>query len=575
MKKIVAVLCGLVLLVGLYGCWPILLSPVAEFEWTVAGLSVTFDAGLSYDSDGNIVSYEWQFGDEATGIGPAPVHVYDDYGSYAVQLIVTDNDGKTGISTHTVTLVEGPINHAPVANFTWSQDGFHVDFDGGESNDIDGDIVDWFWLFGDGQEGGSGTGVSGESEGVDYSHVDHTYPNVARDYIVTLMVVNDDGLSDVIQHTITLVQSTSLTITHIDVSCNRGMNGSIDLSVSGGMTPYSYSWSPGGATTQDLNNLIAGTYTVTVMDANGCIVTRTVTITQPSSAVSASISAQTNADCFGGSVGSVTIAGAGGVAPYQYRLDGGTYQVSGEFTNLAAGEYIVTVKDSNGCVATQEVTVSQDVCTFTLTYTEGENGTIAGDVGQIVNYGADGSAVTATPNLGYHFVNWSDELIDNPRTDTNVANNIVVTANFAIDTHTLTYTADTNGLIDGINPQTVNYNTSGTPVTAIPNLGYKFVSWNDGVLTASRTDINVTDNISVTANFTINTFTLTYTAESHGAITGTSPQTVSYGANGTLVTAAPSHDYHFASWSDGVLTATRTDINVTGNIAVTATFHHD
>jgi PKD repeat protein len=203
MKKIVAVLCGLVLLVGLYGCWPILLSPVAEFEWTVAGLSVTFDAGLSYDSDGNIVSYEWQFGDEATGIGPAPVHVYDDYGSYAVQLIVTDNDGKTGISTHTVTLVDEPINHAPVANFTWTQNKLHAYFDGRESSDEDNDIVDYLWSFGDG----------GEDSGI---YIAHTYSDINRSWLVTLTVVDDDGLSDVIQQTITFcnsgVQSASLSV---------------------------------------------------------------------------------------------------------------------------------------------------------------------------------------------------------------------------------------------------------------------------------------------------------------------------------------------------------------------------
>lgn len=218
MKKIIAVLCGLVLLVGLYGCWPSLLSPVAEFEWTNVGLRVTFDANLSYDSDGNIASYDWQFGDEAIGIGPAPVHVYDDYGSYAVQLTVTDNDGKTGFSTHTVTLVENPIDHSPVANFVWHRHGgFHIDFDGSTSSDEDNDIVYWFWLFGDGDEG------SGIED-------DHTYdnPGIAFREIVTLTVVDDDGLSDTIQREITFcnsgVQTTSLSVSapqnEIEIFCH-------------------------------------------------------------------------------------------------------------------------------------------------------------------------------------------------------------------------------------------------------------------------------------------------------------------------------------------------------------------
>ena len=65
-------------------------------------------------------------------------------------------------------------------------------------------------------------------------------------------------------------------------------------------------------------------------------------------------------------------------------------------------------------------------------------------------------------------------------------------------------------------PQTVNYGADGTPVTAVPNTGYHFVDWSDGVLTAARTDLDVTANLSVTANFALDTFTLTYTAGTGG-----------------------------------------------------------
>ena len=65
----------------------------------------------------------------------------------------------------------------------------------------------------------------------------------------------------------------------------------------------------------------------------------------------------------------------------------------------------------------------------------------------------------------------------------------------------------------------------------------------------------MTADISVTANFAINTYTLTYTAGANGTITGTSPQTVNHGASGTPVTAVPDAGYHFVSWSDGGPTA--------------------
>src|SRR6185295_11322151 len=176
-------------------------------------------------------------------------------------------------------------------------------------------------------------------------------------------------------------------------------------------------------------------------------------------------------------------------------------------------------------------------------YTAGANGTITGTSPQTVNHGADGSEVTAVPNAGYHFVNWSDGVLTAARTDTNVTTNISVTASFAINTYTLTYTAGANGTISGTTPQTVNHGGSGTTVTAVPNAGYHFVSWRDGVLSAARTDTNVTTNISVTASFAINTYTLTYTAGANGTISGTTPQTVNHGGSGTTVTAVPNAGY--------------------------------
>ena len=145
----------------------------------------------------------------------------------------------------------------------------------------------------------------------------------------------------------------------------------------------------------------------------------------------------------------------------------------------------------------------------------------------------------------------------NPRTDLDVMANLSVTANFAADTFTLTYTAGTGGTLTGDTPQTVNYGEDGTLVTAVPNTGYHFVDWSDGVLTAARTDLDVMANLSVTANFAADTFTLTYTAGTGGTITGVSPQTVRLRRGRHAVTAVPNTGYHFVNWSDGVLTASR------------------
>ena len=134
--------------------------------------------------------------------------------------------------------------------------------------------------------------------------------------------------------------------------------------------------------------------------------------------------------------------------------------------------------------------------TYTLTYTAGAHGSISGTSPQTVADGGSGTAVTAVPATGYHFVNWSDASTANPRTDTNVLANISVTANFAINTYTLTYTAGANGSITGTSPQTVNYGASGTAVTAVPATGYHFVNWSDASTANPRTDTNVQANIT-------------------------------------------------------------------------------
>jgi uncharacterized repeat protein (TIGR02543 family) len=218
---------------------------------------------------------------------------------------------------------------------------------------------------------------------------------------------------------------------------------------------------------------------------------------------------------------------------------------------------------------------SAALATYTLTYTAGANGSITGTTPQTVDYGTSGTAVTAVPDTGYHFVDWSDASTDNPRTDTNVTANISVTANFAINTYTLTYAAGANGSITGTTPQTVDYGASGTAVTAVPDTGYHFVNWSDASTDNPRTDTNVTADVSVTANFAIDTFTLTYSAGSNGSITGTTPQTVDYSASGTAVTAVPDTGYHFVDWSDGSTDNPRTDTNVTADVSVTANFAID
>ncbi len=138
------------------------------------------------------------------------------------------------------------------------------------------------------------------------------------------------------------------------VTCNGGSTGAINLTVSGGTAGYTYLWS-NTVTSQDLSNITAGTYTVTVTDANFCTATTSATITQPA-ALNLSTSV-TNVACSGGSNGAVNLTVSGGTTNYTYLWSNGnnTEDISG----LAAGTYTVTVTDANNCTATTSATVSQ------------------------------------------------------------------------------------------------------------------------------------------------------------------------------------------------------------------------
>jgi hypothetical protein len=205
---------------------------------------------------------------------------------------------------------------------------------------------------------------------------------------------------------------------------------------------------------------------------------------------------------------------------------------------------------------------------YTLMYRAGDNGSVEGASPQTVIHGRDGSAIKAAPAAGHHFVSWSDGSTGNPRTDRKVRSDVAVTANFAINRYTLTYTAGEGGSIGGASSQTVNHGSDASVVTALPAAGYHFEGWSDGVSAASRTESKVTADAAVMARFAINRYTLTYAAGDNGSIDGASPQIVNHGGDASAVTAVPVVGHHFEGWSDGVADAGRTERNVTADAAV-------
>lgn len=145
-------------------------------------------------------------------------------------------------------------------------------------------------------------------------------------------------------------------INHTDVSCLNFSDGSATATGSGGVAPYQYSWGAAG-TGQTIQHLAAGTFFVTVTDANACTSTASVTINQPTSAITVNAS-QTRRACFGEQDGqaSVSASGSNGV-PFNFAWSNG--QTGGGASGLATGLYTVTATDAKGCTATQVVAIQE------------------------------------------------------------------------------------------------------------------------------------------------------------------------------------------------------------------------
>ncbi len=163
----------------------------------------------------------------------------------------------------------------------------------------------------------------------------------------------------------------------------------------------------------------------------------------------------------------------------------------------APGSFAIGRLDGDDLAITGEAYLN----TYALAYSSGPNGSVSGSSTQLVAHGSDGTAVTAVPDVGYHFVDWSDASTANPRTDLAVTGNLSVTANFTVNVYSLSYAAGPHGAVVGNLSQNVSHGLDGTVITAMPDQGYVFVDWSDGSTMNSRVDRNVTGNVNVVANF--------------------------------------------------------------------------
>ncbi|WP_169578062.1 beta strand repeat-containing protein [Rudanella lutea] len=211
-----------------------------------------------------------------------------------------------------------------------------------------------------GSTGSASVAVSGGTPGYTYSWAPSggtaATANGLSAGIYTVTITDANACTTTRSFTITQPPALAVSSSQTNVSCNGGNNGTASVSVSGGAPGYTYSWAPSGGTAATANGLSAGTYIVTITDANGCVATQAFTITQPAPLVASTI--QNNVICNGATNGSATVTPSGGVGGYTYSWapSGGTAATA---TGLAAGSYTVTITDANGCIITRSFTITQ------------------------------------------------------------------------------------------------------------------------------------------------------------------------------------------------------------------------
>jgi hypothetical protein len=205
--------------------------------------------------------------------------------------------------------------------------------------------------------------------------------------------------------------------------CGQDPNGFIEIDVFGGVgdvinnstgevisfVDYTYSWTgPNGYTSseEDIDSLEAGNYTLTVEDNNGCTHTNSFTVLDTIQGLEIVLVNSDGIICNGDSNGSVEVAAIGGQFPYEYRIEGGVWQSSGEFTGLSTGTYTLEVRDDNNCIVflnadveDAEVLTSEATVESCITYEW--NGTVYTSSGTYTytTQNANGCDSTATLNL--------------------------------------------------------------------------------------------------------------------------------------------------------------------------------
>jgi gliding motility-associated-like protein len=288
---------------------------------------------------------------------------------------------------------------------------------------------------------------------------------------VCVTITDDNGCSDVACVTITEPAALTSSMTNvIQINCNGDSTGSATVVPTGGTGTYTYAWSAdaGSQSTATATGLPAGSFDVTITDANNCQTTNSVVITQPAGGLSALAAVTTPVQCAGDSSGAAAVTIVGGTVPYRVLWDQGS--TTAAISGLPDGTYCVTVTDNNGCTDTSCVTLV-DPTAVTLSLVSSVDASCRGD-----NNGE--ATVIATGGSSPYTYEW----------DANAANQPTANAT-GLGAGVYAVTATDNNLCQGTFSVTISEPATGVNASAniVSNYNGQDVSCNgstDGMIEA-------------------------------------------------------------------------------------------
>ena len=302
----------------------------------------------------------------------------------------------------------------------------------------------------------------------------YTFNNVPAGTHSVLITDNFGCTFTVSAIAVTAGPALTTTVSTTDVLCNGGATGVITVTVPViGTPPYEYSLD--GMNWQSSNifsGLTAGNYTVYYREANGCQGQQPVTVNEP--AALGATAATVAVSCNGGTDGTITVTSNGGIAPYEYSINGGTNWQSSNVFTVAAGPYTISIRDVNGCTITRNVTVTEPAA-LTASSVNTSASCNGGNDGVITVTASGGNAG------GYQYsldgINWQSSNVFNvaPNTYTvYVKDNLGCTTNFPAVVglgNNLTFTPQTDPVICEGSSTQLNLVSNATVYTWTPSAG--------------------------------------------------------------------------------------------------------